>query len=531
MKQRLLVIAGLLGLFVSSGLWGQATTYTYTGQVYTSFSNFAACATGPCANYPPGSRITGQFTTAAPLASNLAVGNKLPLVTSFAFNNGIHTLASANPNVRASAFSVGTDASGNISIEAGYQIGIEFWQSGSSPHAAGDRLALINISALSSSSFNNASCNTVAAAPLTAVPDSCNSVTADGSSSNAIAAAPGVWKPGPAVATYRYSAALSGANENPAVISPGTGSTHVTLDTTAHTLRVSVTFSGLTSNTTAAHIDCCIAPPGNAGVATTVPAFADFPLGATSGNMVQTYDTTLASTWNPAFVTANGGTPAGAEAALAAGLATGQAYLNIHTNNFAAGEVRGVLVPSDYNSADCAQVLDTLNIHWRYVSVPAVNAPAGCTGIETTNGTLTAAATGTIAMAGVSASGVGCIAPDVYQFTSSPDKTQLVGHASGPVPMTLTRRAGEACFVGHYTAGPDDYVAHIAAGPFVNCALDLDGDGTVDALSDGLLLVRAMFGLTGTSATNGTINAGATRTTWPQIQSFLNANCRMNVAP
>ncbi|MBK7472176.1 MAG: hypothetical protein IPI73_17755 [Betaproteobacteria bacterium] len=97
--------------------------------------------------------------------------------------------------------------------------------------------------------------------------------------------------------------------------------------------------------------------------------------------------------------------------------------------------------------------------------------------------------------------------------------------------MTLTRRAGEACFVGHWTAGLDDFVAHIAAGPFVNCALDLDGNGTADALTDGLLMLRAMFGLTGTSATNGAIHAAATRTTWPQIRSFLNANCRMNVAP
>ncbi len=73
------------------------------------------------------------------------------------------------------------------------------------------------------------------------------------------------------------------------------------------------------------------------------PTFAGFPLGVTSGTYDAVFDTTLASTWNAAFVTANGGTPAGAEAALAAGIAAGQAYLNIHTSSFAGGEIRGFL--------------------------------------------------------------------------------------------------------------------------------------------------------------------------------------------
>jgi hypothetical protein len=138
-------------------------------------------------------------------------------------------------------------------------------------------------------------------------------------------------------------APLSGANENPPNASPGTGQARVTIDTTTHQLRVTVTFSGLTTNTTAAHIHCCIAPPGNAGVATTVPAFVGFPLGVTSGSMDQTYDMTQAGTWNPAFVTAQGSI-AGAEAALTNGLAAGTAYLNIHTSQFPGGEIRGFLL-------------------------------------------------------------------------------------------------------------------------------------------------------------------------------------------
>ena len=140
-----------------------------------------------------------------------------------------------------------------------------------------------------------------------------------------------------------YTATLAGANENPPAASPGTGTTSVTIDTTAHTLRVASTFSGLTSNTTASHIHCCAVPPTNAGVATSTPSFVGFPLGVTSGSMDQTYDMTLAATWNAAFIAANGGTPAGAEAALAAGLTSGRAYLNIHTAGFPGGELRGNL--------------------------------------------------------------------------------------------------------------------------------------------------------------------------------------------
>ncbi|HUL72562.1 MAG TPA: CHRD domain-containing protein [Vicinamibacterales bacterium] len=139
-----------------------------------------------------------------------------------------------------------------------------------------------------------------------------------------------------------YTATLSGLNENPATPSAGTGFATVVFDLAAHSLFVDVTFSGLTGTTTASHIHCCAVPPNNAGVATITPTFTGFPLGVTSGTYSHTYDTSLASAWNPSFVTANGSI-AGAEAALAAGLADGQAYLNIHTNAFPGGEIRGVL--------------------------------------------------------------------------------------------------------------------------------------------------------------------------------------------
>lgn len=142
-----------------------------------------------------------------------------------------------------------------------------------------------------------------------------------------------------------YTASLSGAAESPPVASAGTGTATVTYDDAARTLQVHASFSDLTGTTTAAHIHCCTALPlqGVAGVATQTPSFVGFPLGVTSGSYDQTYDLMLASSWNAEFITNNGGTPASAAAALAAGLAAGQAYFNIHTSFAPGGEIRGFL--------------------------------------------------------------------------------------------------------------------------------------------------------------------------------------------
>jgi hypothetical protein len=50
---------------------------------------------------------------------------------------------------------------------------------------------------------------------------------------------------------------------------------------------------------------------------------------------------TLASSYRAAFITANGGTTAGAQSALISSFNAGTAYFNIHTSTFAGGEIRG----------------------------------------------------------------------------------------------------------------------------------------------------------------------------------------------
>ena len=53
----------------------------------------------------------------------------------------------------------------------------------------------------------------------------------------------------------------------------------------------------------------------------------------------------------------------------------------------------------------------------------------------------------------------------------------------------------------------------VAAGP-----LDVDGNGQYDALTDGLLIIRYLFGLNGRSLTNG---AGASRPTSLEVAPYL----------
>lgn len=144
-----------------------------------------------------------------------------------------------------------------------------------------------------------------------------------------------------------YTARLDGSSEASPNDSPGTGFATVTIDTELGTMRLQENFSGLLDNVTVSHIHCCTVEPntGTAGVATMLPTFVNFPSGVTTGDYDRTFDMLDASSYNPAFITANGGTANGAFDALVAGIAGGNAYSNIHTGMFPAGEIRGFLAP------------------------------------------------------------------------------------------------------------------------------------------------------------------------------------------
>jgi hypothetical protein len=114
-----------------------------------------------------------------------------------------------------------------------------------------------------------------------------------------------------------------------------------TLTLNGDSLFVDMSWSGLTGGApSAAHIHCCTNPGTNVGVAV---GFTGFP-STTSGTYQHLFNLLDSSIYTSAFLTGSGGTAAGAEAALVAGLLAGRAYTNIHNTTFPGGEIRGLLV-------------------------------------------------------------------------------------------------------------------------------------------------------------------------------------------
>jgi hypothetical protein len=176
--KHVLLMAAILPL--SPGLWAQ--TYTYTGMAYTTLGDFTSpCATGPCANYAPGQKISGHFMTASPLPPNLVNANIFPNVTSFSFTDGVNTYSSSDANSRAFEFQATTDPGGNITD---WHLQFDHWQTGSDPHSAGNRSAILDTSLGGDTGVNDADCVVVAiSSPLTGVADVCNGYTVDASTS------------------------------------------------------------------------------------------------------------------------------------------------------------------------------------------------------------------------------------------------------------------------------------------------------------------------------------------------------------
>ena len=140
------------------------------------------------------------------------------------------------------------------------------------------------------------------------------------------------------------SGLLSGAQEVPANASPGQGFALASFDDATNILSVQTTFAGLLGTTTVAHLHCCAAPGANAGVATAVPSFPGFPTGVTFGSYTASFDLTQASSFNPAFINANGGTVDSARTVFVTNFTAGRSYFNLHSTSFPGGELRAQLV-------------------------------------------------------------------------------------------------------------------------------------------------------------------------------------------
>ncbi len=136
-------------------------------------------------------------------------------------------------------------------------------------------------------------------------------------------------------------ATASGPSESPPNGSPGSSVATFELDDTI--LRAEVPFRDLVGDTTMAHIHCCTTASFT-GTAPVALPFVDFPLGVSGGLYTHAFDLSDASVYDPAFLAAFNGTPQSASAALIDAINASEAYLNIHTNRYPQGEIRGFMV-------------------------------------------------------------------------------------------------------------------------------------------------------------------------------------------
>ena len=99
--------------------------------------------------------------------------------------------------------------------------------------------------------------------------------------------------------------------------------------------------------------------------------------------------------------------------------------------------------------------------------------------------------------------------------------TDANGVATSPA---LTANPVGGAYLVKATAGGQSAafsLANAASLPIVN--IDVDGDGRYDALSDGLLIVRYLFGITGNTLTAGATSANAARTSAAAITQYLDS--------
>ena len=144
-------------------------------------------------------------------------------------------------------------------------------------------------------------------------------------------------------ATTTYRSTMSGPSEQPPNDSPGASIATIVFDDTAMTMLFSVPFMDLVGGSTIAHLHCCTPQP-LIGVAPPAIDFINFPVGVHSGLYERLFNLTDPATYDPAFLTAHGGSVESARTFMLQGINNNQSYLNIHSNVYPAGEIRGFVV-------------------------------------------------------------------------------------------------------------------------------------------------------------------------------------------
>ena len=128
----------------------------------------------------------------------------------------------------------------------------------------------------------------------------------------------------------KFGATLKGANETPPVTVNGTGTATFTVSGTSVTYKI--TASGLSGNTTAAHIH--VGPSTAAG-----PVVVPFPAQAIANG--PDGSVTISGTFTSADVKPQANPPIKNLDDLLAQMKAGNTYVNVHTAAHPAGEIRG----------------------------------------------------------------------------------------------------------------------------------------------------------------------------------------------
>ena len=129
------------------------------------------------------------------------------------------------------------------------------------------------------------------------------------------------------------TATLGGGEETPILLSGAAGTAEVAIDTTAKEFAITLRIFNIPTTTTAGHIH--VGAKGIAG-----PVVLDFPaIAGRLGDFVTTFRAGEAS------FRANPAIGINTIDDLIQAVANGNAYVNIHTTSFPAGEIRGQLVP------------------------------------------------------------------------------------------------------------------------------------------------------------------------------------------
>lgn len=126
----------------------------------------------------------------------------------------------------------------------------------------------------------------------------------------------------------------------------------------------------------------------------------------------------------------------------------------------------------------------------------------------------------TIGVLGISPSSFGGF--DIQSGTNTAYAALYIGNAS--VLHAINLITGAATAIG--PIGSNTAIDGLAIAPTPNQCLDLDGDGVVSPLTDGLMLSRALFGMTDSTVTGNALPTPLPpRATWSAIQSHMNSNC------